>query len=856
MKEQFFTTENDFKEQGQLFLDFTTLYEEKITLANLDCIVNKLPQLFPDQQKDVLKAEQRFQNGKGILFTNGTGSGKTFTALGIAKRFELQNKNNILIVVPTDKKAKDWISEAQHFDLQIHQLKDIKDFRKGITVTTYANFYQNVNILKITYDLVIYDESHYLLQNAQGDFTEALYKHREVANLSSKFKRLYTYELREKAKVYNPTMNKYFVNEDEFEKLYNEKIATFLEKTKVVFLSATPFAYHKSLLIGDGTLWDINEHPYHKKDTFQGYNQPSDYETFFTKNFGYSMKYNKLNRPDAEIDEGLMERAFFEKYRELGVISGRKIQIDQDYSRDFITINSTIGDQIDDGKQIMSTEEFRKEYPLLYRFNYRKFSYQYTNQLLECLKAKDVIDRVQQHLNLNRKVVIFHNYNHSLLEHPFKFNARRLLKGEDEIKNLGQLYREIERFEDNYPELVNLDLNHLSNTRKTLNDNFKNVLEFNGTVSKKKRAINLEKFNDNQSDYNILLVQTKAGKEGISIHDVIGNKQRVLLNLGLPIAPTDAIQIEGRIYRIKLMSNAIYEYITLQTNFERIAFAEKVATRSRTAENLAMGNNARNMELIFKEGYLSSHDELPNLNQGTGGKDSDLYFEEISEFERAKTYYYSILKKNSKTKSREGNDYFATPEPLGYKMVEWLNIKPGHNLLEPSAGHGAIGRFFPENCVNTYIEPSYTLSSELSLNVKGEIKQMRFEELNHWNKYDGIAMNPPFGKNSKLAMEHVEKATHHMNVRDKSRIVSIVPNGTSFDKRLKAFLDNPDNKDIFLKAEILLPSVVFKRASTSVYTKIIILDKNCGDDNYYRKIDLSQIKNVKTFFDDIENLNI
>ena len=156
-----------------------------------------------------------------IGVAGGTGSGKTFTALGIAKRFELQNKNNILIVVPTDKKAKDWISEAQHFDLQIHQLKDIKDFRKGITVTTYANFYQNVNILKITYDLVIYDESHYLLQNAQGDFTEALYKHREVANLPSKFKRLYTYELREKAKVYNPTMNKYFVNEDEFEKLKN-----------------------------------------------------------------------------------------------------------------------------------------------------------------------------------------------------------------------------------------------------------------------------------------------------------------------------------------------------------------------------------------------------------------------------------------------------------------------------------------------------------------------------------------------------------------------------------------------------------------------------------------------------------
>lgn len=48
----------------------------------------------PEQQDDVFKAETRmFVNNKpGMLFTNGTGTGKTFTGLGIVKRFVEQGK--------------------------------------------------------------------------------------------------------------------------------------------------------------------------------------------------------------------------------------------------------------------------------------------------------------------------------------------------------------------------------------------------------------------------------------------------------------------------------------------------------------------------------------------------------------------------------------------------------------------------------------------------------------------------------------------------------------------------------------------------------------------------------------------
>lgn len=60
-------------ESGQLALDFLFRNESSLSLADITCIKQTVKQLFEKQQVDVLKAEQRFIEGKGILFTNGTG---------------------------------------------------------------------------------------------------------------------------------------------------------------------------------------------------------------------------------------------------------------------------------------------------------------------------------------------------------------------------------------------------------------------------------------------------------------------------------------------------------------------------------------------------------------------------------------------------------------------------------------------------------------------------------------------------------------------------------------------------------------------------------------------------------------
>ena len=120
----------------QAALDFydVNISDEVIILGNYSSVSQTVPQLTKEQRENVVKAERRFfvgdipaGAGKGFLITDGTGTGKTFSGLGIAKRFMLQGKENILIVVPTDGKCKDWISEAKLLDINIYQLESIHD---------------------------------------------------------------------------------------------------------------------------------------------------------------------------------------------------------------------------------------------------------------------------------------------------------------------------------------------------------------------------------------------------------------------------------------------------------------------------------------------------------------------------------------------------------------------------------------------------------------------------------------------------------------------------------------------------------------------------------------------------------
>ena len=353
-------------------------------------------------------------------------------------------------------------------------------------------------------------------------------------------------------------------------------------------------------------------------------------------------------------------------------------------------------------------------------------------------------------------------------------------------------------FRAKFKTLVNAPLGRMDSPIEVFKREFQDVLLINGDEKKKQLLERYKSFQDDASGPQIMLVQSAKNK-GWSGHDSTGKHQRVLINLGQPTAPTLAIQQEGRIYRTGQVTDAIMRYLNTGTNWEKWAFATTIASRASTAENLGMGEQARALKDSFIAAFEESDAYPPgHEGEGKGGKERDqMAGSAITAYDRAKTYYWATQKKNSKTKAQEGVDYFATPEPVGFKMAEWLDLRGGEDALEPSAGHGAIARWLTEIANRTVIEPSTALRSRLAMAMdagKDRIIDDTFENHAIVNKYDGIAMNPPFGVGGKTAIEHLAKAAGHL--RDGGRIVALIPTGPAADKRFYQWMNGTEQRPI------------------------------------------------------------
>lgn len=869
--------------------------------GDIDNIRQALPYLLEAQQDDVLKIEQRFMkpDGYGMLITNGTGTGKTFSGLGVVKRFANEGKNNILIVVPDDKVASDWVQSGVPLNLEITQLKDTQDAGNGIVVATYANIGANSSLSKRNFDLVVADEAHKLMQSADAKVTNALATVRaltthpegafrmrdmrypekisELSDLRSqvneikneideaKANRAVALKVEALEKKLEAVENKYF----EVGKYLRERLKEVelefetgqgAKRPRLLALTATPFSYVSSIDWANGYLFDYNEG---KKDDGSGaYNEGDNRSKFFMENFGYRMRYNRLTQPEAGVDVSLMERQFNEKLRKSGALSGRTIDVPFDYDRRFILTESKIGQRIDDALQHIqdagnNTPELKEGYAEISKALKEHFSYLERKYLLEAIKAKAAIPIIKEHLKLGRKVVVFHDYKKGGSGNPFSI-IKHFLPGEAEaaytdfVSNFGDL--------TDGSALADLE-SPITVFRKELPE----TLIVNGDEKKRDILERYKKFQSDDSGPQVMLVQS-AKNAGWSGHDTTGKHQRILINLGLPTTPSTSIQQEGRIYRVGQASNAIQRYMNTGTNWERSAFAQTIAQRSGTVENLSMGSQARALKQSFIDAFEDTGDYQPgHEGEGTGGKELDQSLQSIiTPYDEAKSYYYGQRKRNSGNKSQEGKDYFATPEPVGLKMVEWLSLNMNESALEPSAGHGAIGRWLPEHSRRTFIEPSNELRSRLSLLVGGQTDRILggdFESLNIINKFDGVVMNPPFGVGGKLAAEHVGKAMKHL--KDGGRIVALIPEGPAANKQFEKLLNNEETKElgIFEIAEFSLPTVTFERAGTKVKTRIIVLEKQLSDEGkqalpQHRRIDFSNAPTIDELFDRLEEVSL
>lgn len=883
---------------------------------HLNEIKKALPMLLPQQAEDVCIAEDRFKEHSGMMFTNGTGTGKTYTGLGIVKRFVDADKKNILIIAPSDGILKQWEeAAAKDFGITLNRLNSTKDAGKGAVTATYANVGANQALVNRDFDLVITDESHNLMGSESATPTDALklvravtghkdgfqrYHHDKHPEISSKLDKLHE-EIKklhkqdsQNGKAYNETHDPSLADEsreirNQIEKLEEEQSKwhkkleafkdadekAFAEKqpSKVLFLSATPFQYVADLDYANGYLFNYSD--YGPMDE-QGYNRANGRETFYMENFGYKMRYNRLERPSADVDTDLMEREFNRKMVESGAMHGRMLSSAYDYDRGFIRIDAGVGKKIDDGFTWLWDQP---KYRDLSEFLRGRFTGQQKYYLLEAIKAKQAIPLIKEYLKEGKKVVIFHNFNKGGADNPFAISR----EGMDHMERLDSeladhILEQYHEFQAERPDLADLDLNGLESPIETLSKAFGDELAlYNGTLSKGEREKNKNSFNNDDSKTKIILVQSAAGQAGVSLHDTTGKYQRALINLGLPTRPSEAIQQEGRIYRVGNKSNAIFRYLNTGTYMEQTAFATKLAERAGTVENIALGEMARSLKQAYVEAFEESQEGdgwkkyLPgSKTEGTGGKANDYRQEQATDFDRAKAVYFGKQKKNSRTKSQEGHDYFATPEPIGYKMVQWLQSKPGQSLLEPSAGDGAIARWMPDNTYNTVVEPSRDLTPKLMRNVAGaKVVESTFENFDLHNKFDGIAMNPPFGYGGKTAVEHVAKAYQHL--KNGGRLIAIIPDGPACQKHFdKWFYGDPEAKrkadrgiaDGVLMADIHLPSVTFDRAGTKVNTRMVVIDKyadegtrQIAETEARGRIDIAA-DDANELFDRIEDMNM
>jgi predicted RNA methylase len=903
-------------------------------------IEETLPFLLPQQQEDVLKAETQFFGnehadrehayGKGYLFTNGTGTGKTYTGLGIAKRLAKQGKGRILFVTPSQKKVNDWMKDGKNLGLDIRDLDSWAKERgttattesgEGMVITTFANFGLNKKLLETEWDAVIYDECHRIMENKKGAETARSMQHymmtnrdenhcflrlqetnkdyqkmrlasekfdeersNEIGRIMREYKESHpeartkdvinaTYKLQPKelnsfapadaakfpklGKAYQEFMSAKEHYYKDVEPKLREQAKNTWKKTKTIFLSATPFNTRENLDYVEGYIF---KYPEMSDDGMNGRTR------FYLDHFGaaYKYRYHRLEQTVSNPDAIAKQEVAFSDYLQntLGTMSGRIIDSPYDYSRDFPTVSPDHAEEFN----IAVQDAVRGRY---LGSAYRKTigEYNYGSALFETMKVANIIDRIKQHLDAGRKVVIFHRRTETKtpIKPPFAYMlevANKEISLMRPGKEREEYIREVNAFRKEHAGLLQWEKTlDYSMPREQLAKVFgkNNVLFFSGKESKTVKDKAVDTFNDDNSGKNIIVIQEASGKEGISLHDTTGKHQRVCITLGLPQSPITALQIEGRTYRIGNKSNAIFEYPVLGLNSEMMLFGEKFNNQVSTTENLALGSQARNLRESFAKGILEHSGVVPIDQQGVGGKEFDAPKQGDSDpFDDAVLDYYSNQKLNRK--NREGVDYFPTPEPLGYKMMEWARAGEGDTILEPSAGHGAIARYAPKENQLTGIEPSQSLFAKLQLKAGGlgrKFMNTVFENYDISNKHDVVVMNPPFGTAGATAIAHLDKAFKHLE--EGGRVVAIIPRGST-DKKFDKWLDG--QKNVAMRAEVDLPDIVFQQAGTSVVSRVVVLDKITdaalrSKAGKTERIDLSgRYDKIEDFFEELRNIEM
>lgn len=171
--------------------------------------------------------------------------------------------------------------------------------------------------------------------------------------------------------------------------------------------------------------------------------------------------------------------------------------------------------------------------------------------------------------------------------------------------------------------------------------------------------------------------------------------------------------------------------------------------------------------------------------------------------------------------------FFETPAPLARRLVELADVRPGHFVLEPSAGRGAIVRAINEaepraGVAVIDIDPKHEPHwGPLSISSQF-VGDFLTEKLN--GIYDRIIANPPFGK----AQRDIDHVLHMWDcLKPGGRLVSVMADGVMWRNNANsvAFRERIEANGGTIEK---LPPGSFSQSGTDVNTCVVCVDKPGG----------------------------
>jgi hypothetical protein len=218
---------------------------------------------------------------------------------------------------------------------------------------------------------------------------------------------------------------------------------------------------------------------------------------------------------------------------------------------------------------------------------------------------------------------------------------------------------------------------------------------------------------------------------------------------------------------------------------------------------------------LSREKYV----EINKVLELCGGKWNRAKKAHIFENEEKAKSIIEAQEKGEVIDKKKTYQFFETPKEIVKQMIELADIKTGMNVLEPSAGHGAICDLLPKDIQLFCVELERDNCVVLFDKGYKQVLKMDFLDYKPNETFERIIMNPPFTKG--------QDATHILHAYDLlneiGTLVSVASASVEFNsqKKYKKLRELIEKNGKIIKLE----NKSFKESGTNVNTVLVVLNK-------------------------------